>query len=139
MNDSLAHHGIKGMQWGVKNGPPYPIDKSSGSNSSSGEKSTRKEKKKEMKKASKNRRILSDNEIRAKIERIKLERQLKTMTDEEIKPGRKFVSDILKQSGKQAATTIVSGAMLYATKAALTKKFDAKDAADYLAPKPKKK
>ena len=25
----LAHHGIKGQKWGVRNGPPYPIDKSS--------------------------------------------------------------------------------------------------------------
>lgn len=24
----LAHHGVKGQKWGVKNGPPYPIDKS---------------------------------------------------------------------------------------------------------------
>lgn len=24
----LAHHGIKGQKWGVRNGPPYPIDKS---------------------------------------------------------------------------------------------------------------
>lgn len=23
----LAHHGIKGQHWGVKNGPPYPLDK----------------------------------------------------------------------------------------------------------------
>lgn len=23
----LAHHGIMGMHWGVKNGPPYPLDK----------------------------------------------------------------------------------------------------------------
>ena len=22
----LAHHGIKGQKWGVKNGPPYPLD-----------------------------------------------------------------------------------------------------------------
>lgn len=22
----LAHHGVKGQQWGVRNGPPYPID-----------------------------------------------------------------------------------------------------------------
>lgn len=26
--DILEHHGIKGQKWGVKNGPPYPIDKS---------------------------------------------------------------------------------------------------------------
>ncbi len=23
----LYHHGIKGQEWGVKNGPPYPLDK----------------------------------------------------------------------------------------------------------------
>lgn len=27
----LAHHGIKGQKWGVRNGPPYPLEKSSGS------------------------------------------------------------------------------------------------------------
>ena len=25
-SESLMHHGIKGQQWGVKNGPPYPLD-----------------------------------------------------------------------------------------------------------------
>ena len=24
----LAHHGVKGQKWGVRNGPPYPLDKS---------------------------------------------------------------------------------------------------------------
>lgn len=27
-NNALEHHGIKGQKWGVRNGPPYPIDKS---------------------------------------------------------------------------------------------------------------
>lgn len=26
--DSLAHHGIEGQKWGVRNGPPYPLDRS---------------------------------------------------------------------------------------------------------------
>lgn len=25
-NDILSHHGIKNQQWGVRNGPPYPLD-----------------------------------------------------------------------------------------------------------------
>ena len=24
----LFHHGIKGQKWGIRNGPPYPLDKS---------------------------------------------------------------------------------------------------------------
>ena len=27
-NDELYHHGVKGQSWGVKNGPPYPLDSS---------------------------------------------------------------------------------------------------------------
>lgn len=27
MDDILMHHGIKGQQWGVKHGPPYPLSK----------------------------------------------------------------------------------------------------------------
>lgn len=26
-SDSLEHHGIKGQHWGVRNGPPYPLDR----------------------------------------------------------------------------------------------------------------
>lgn len=26
MKDYLVHHGVKGQQWGVRNGPPYPIE-----------------------------------------------------------------------------------------------------------------
>ncbi|MCI9004441.1 MAG: hypothetical protein HFH39_04215 [Lachnospiraceae bacterium] len=27
-NPYLVHHGVKGQKWGVRNGPPYPLDKS---------------------------------------------------------------------------------------------------------------
>ena len=25
-NNYLSHHGVKGQKWGVRNGPPYPIE-----------------------------------------------------------------------------------------------------------------
>lgn len=25
-DDYLGHHGVKGQKWGVRNGPPYPIE-----------------------------------------------------------------------------------------------------------------
>ena len=31
--DYLKHHGIKGQKWGVQNGPPYPLDRKTGSGS----------------------------------------------------------------------------------------------------------
>lgn len=31
----LYHHGIKGQKWGVKNGPPYPLNSSKTNNRSS--------------------------------------------------------------------------------------------------------
>ena len=31
--DYIVHHGIKGQQWGVENGPPYPLDASDHSSS----------------------------------------------------------------------------------------------------------
>lgn len=33
MND-LSHHGIKGQKWGVRNGPPYPLDRKTSSDTS---------------------------------------------------------------------------------------------------------
>lgn len=26
-DDDLLHHGIKGQKWGVRNGPPYPLER----------------------------------------------------------------------------------------------------------------
>ena len=126
-DDTLTHYGIPGMKWGVRK-----------SNKGSAVKAADKKRKKSMKKDVKKRRLLSDAELKKKVERIKMEKQLKDLTDEEISPGRKFAKDVMSSSGKKVATVLVTGATLYAVKSAMTKEFNIKDLASYMTPKPKK-
>ena len=51
----------------------------------------------------------------------------------------KYVSEILSASGKKALTMAAAGAMTYAVKTAMTKEFNLKEAAQYIAANPNKK
>ena len=133
----LYHHGVKGMKWGVrryqnKDGSLTPAGKKRYSLKDSEERASRQA-------DVKNRRTLSTADIQKKIERLKLERQFKNLTEEDISPGKKLVSDILQSAGKTVLSNAAAGAMAYAARVALTKKFDAKEAANYIAPNPNKK
>ena len=104
--EELYHHGILGMRWGKKNGPPYPL---SNSDKSSLEKSldykTKKQKKRKSKDSIKD---LSDSELKEKIARLELEKKYKDLLSGEgkkkIHKGRKFVKDVLETAGKDIAT-----------------------------------
>lgn len=140
-NSVLAHHGIKGMKWGVRR-----YQNKDGTLTAAGKRRAAKESKledreirKSRKQDIKNRRKLSPDEIRKKIERLKLEKELKSLTEENIAPGKKFVSDSMQSAGKKALATAAAGTMAYAVKVAMTKEFNIKDAAAYIAANPNKK
>ena len=92
-----------------------------------------------FKDAIKQRRTMSSDELKARIEHIKLERELKNLTEEELVPGSALAKEILATAGKRAATTMAAGAMLYGAKVAMTKAADRRDAAAYITPRPKNK
>lgn len=138
-NKSLYHHGILGMKWGVRRTPEQLGHRTAKSRDKTHVSNPDKKKKREIKTASKNRRLLSEQDLRSRIERLKLEKQLKELTREEVEPGKAFVADVLASSGKKVAGALVTGAVLYGVKSAMTKNFDIKEAAAYMTPKPKNK
>lgn len=130
----LYHFGIKGMKWGVRR-----YQNSDGSLTPAGRKRYDKQVRASRKADVKNRRTLSDSEIEQKIKRLESEKKLKNLTEEDLSPGRKAASDILKSAGNKVLTAAAAGAAAYAVKVAMTKKFDIKEAASYIVPNPNKK
>lgn len=129
-DEFLEHFGVKGMKWGVRN------DKSSFRTKRSAKETKVRNKRK---KVVSNRRTLSDGDIKKYIARLSEERKLKTLINEDLKPGRTIAKRIASESGQKVARTVISGAALYAVKAAMDKKFDRHDATNYITPRPKNK
>ena len=108
-NAYLAHHGILGMKWGVRRSEAQ-LARARGHSSKP---SDDKNEVAARKVAVKNRRTMSDSDLKKRIERLKLEREFKNLTEDDIAPGRKYVSEILSASGKKALTMAAAGAMTY--------------------------
>lgn len=127
MDNHLEHHGIVGMKWGVrryqnKDGTLTNVGKKRYS-SDGNQKRTVEQRKQDVK----NRRTMSTAEIKSRIERLKLEQQYKELSDADVSSGKTYTEQILKDVGKRVATTVLTGAALYAGKAIITKEFNARE------------
>lgn len=112
----LTHHGIKGQRWGIRR-----YQNSDGTLTTAGKQRVSEAKKRSD---SKNRGTLTNAQLKAKIERLQLEKQLRELTNQEVNSGRTYAETILKSIGTKTVTTIASGALLYVGKAIVTKSFD---------------
>lgn len=139
----LYHWGVKGMKWGVrryqnKNGTLTSAGKKR--RKSQQKKLTADEKERAARKADlKNRRTMSDADLKKKIERLKMEKEFKNLTNEDINSGKTFVNEVMSSAGKKVLTIAAAGAMAYTVKAVMTGKFDISEAANYIAANPNKK
>ena len=138
MSNELMHYGVLGMKWGIRR-----YRNKDGTLTTAGKirlsKDKDKAEKKERKDELKNRRSLSDVDMKKKIERLKIKKKKKNLTEEDISPGRKYVGEIMSSAGKKALTVVAAGTMAYGVKVAMTKEFNIKEAAGYIAANPNKK
>lgn len=101
----ISHHGVKGMKWGVRK-------RSSGGGSSK----TRTTFKKPPSK-------LSTEELKKRINRMEIEKKYNDLNSPDMSSGRRFVSDVLNNSGRRVVNTVATGATLLVVKTALEAKF----------------
>ena len=69
-------------------------------------------------------RTLTDAEIQSQINRLKNEKELKRLIQEDITPGKRFVSGIMSDAGKKVMITALTGAAMYGAKYLVDHEFD---------------
>lgn len=115
--DYLAHYGVLGMKWGVrKDGKPQGFQYGKARVRIRSKKTEIKNRAKtnlDRTHANRNRSQLSDAELERRINRLKKEKELRQLTESEVKPGRTFVKDFIKDNGRKIAGSIAVGAGTY--------------------------
>ena len=99
-------------------------------------KAAEKKKKKEYEDKKKFKRQLTIEELEGQIRRLKLEKDLTKLTDENIQPGKEIVKNVLSRSGQKVAEKVLTESGIYAI-SGLVKAFGNKELADMIKKKDK--
>lgn len=105
VDEFIEHHGVKGMRWGQRRSRSSAVSKPT-----------------VRTKFEKAPTRLSDAELNRRVKRMEVEKRYNDLNKKDVGEGHKFASDILKNTGKTVATTLLAGAALYGISRALNTK-----------------
>ncbi len=116
----LEHHGIKGQKWGVRR-----YQNPDGTRTAEGKRRDARDRRRED---ISNRRNISDEELRRRVQRLQLEKQYKDLADADVNRGKvaakKFLSETGTEIAKKVITNLATGALTglaaYAIKSGMT-------------------
>jgi len=114
VKEFLEHHGTKGMKWGVRK--------------ARGDRSAFKKRGTERTKFEKSPKRMTSSELEKRIRRMEIEKRYNELNKRDVSKGEALASEILTNSGRKVATTVVAGAGLLAVRTILTKKMGAEAA-----------
>lgn len=128
--DYICHYGIKGQRWGVRRFQPYSKGQKKGKTVGKASRASKRQRKEEAiisdrQQALQNRRHLSDNELRRRINRLRMEEDFKSLSKRDLDTGRKRSSKVLSAIGNKATAVVaaaVTGAAIYAIRQAILRK-----------------
>jgi hypothetical protein len=144
VDDVLEHYGIKGMKWGIrrKDGPDGTVSSNPAVETSTPTKGNPGGSSKGSSKDPV--RDLSDQELRDLVNRLQMEKQLKSLMQEDTRKADGFIKGLLKDAGKRQVRTLANLAADIAVEQALAKygdksgKANVKELGERLAKKNKK-
>lgn len=132
-DQSLDHYGVKGMRWGHRK---RKVSSGSRSRSNSSTRSNQRKSRREMKR---NRRTLSEADLNRNLDRLRKEKQLKELIDEDVNPGKKYIQDVLKKSGDRLLPAALAAGGAYALAQVMDVKMSKGDIFNLAVPAPKNK
>lgn len=112
-NDELYHYGVKGMKWGVRRTAAQlgRAIKKAGSSlkrsiSESNKRANERKRERELKEMKGKPKKMSSDELKGRIERLKMEKEYRSLMNETRNRGRKTVGDVISDIGKNTAKNL---------------------------------